>query len=150
MLFLLGFSAYSHLLLSQTKPNQSLYIARELSEKAKLNTILDTKEREQMAGKFAANNAQDIINVLSDPATQDIEEITKLSNRLNEEIKTVKNTIAKVEKPVVQNIDTPVAIEEVFSASSEKDENGISLSETPKVETSSTSSVQELIKICLK
>lgn len=143
MVVLLGTSAYGHLLLSQAKPNQSLYIAREISEKAKLNTILDTKEREQMAGKFAANNAQDIINVLSDPATQDAAEIAKLSNKLNEEIKTVKKTIAKVEAPAVQNIDTP---EEVFSASGEKDEQGISLSETPKVETSSTSSVQDLIK----
>lgn len=147
MVVLLGSSAYGHLLLSQAKPNQSLYIAREISEKAKLNTILNTKEREQMAGKFAANNAQDIINVLSDPATQDAEEITKLSNKLNEEIKTVKNTIAKVETPAVQNVDTPIAIsEEVFSASNEKDAQGISLSEVPKVETSSTSSVKDLIK----
>lgn len=147
MVILLGTSAYGHLLLSQAKPNQSLYIAREISEKAKLSTILDTKEREQMAGKFAANNAQDIIDVLSDPATQDAGEIAKLSNRLNEEIKTVKKSMAKVVTPVEQNIATSVAVsEEVFSASGEKDEQGISLSETPKVETSSTSSVQNLIK----
>ena len=146
MLILLGTSAYGHLLLSQAKPNQSLYIAREISEKAKLNTILNTSEREQMAGKFAANNAQDIINVLSDPATKDAAEIAKLSNKLNEEIKTVRKSIAKVETPAVQNINTVVSNEEVFSASNEKDEKGISLSETPKVETSPTSSVQDLIK----
>lgn len=147
MVILLGTSAYGHLLLSQAKPNQSLYIARELSEKAKLTTILNTNEREQMAGKFAANNAQDIIDVLSNPATQDAGEIAKLSNKLNEEIKTVKKSIAKVATPTVQNINTPVTTSaEVFSASSGKDEQGISLSEIPKVETSSTSSVQNLIK----
>jgi hypothetical protein len=148
MLVLLGTSAYGHLLLARTKPNQSLYIARELSEKAKLTTILNTQEREQMAGKFAASNAKDIINVLSDPTFKDEQEIAKLSTRLNEEIKTVQKTVAKEVKPAVQKNDTLVATnsDEVFSASNEKDKKGISIEAAPKVETSSSTSVGTLIK----
>lgn len=148
MLMLVGTSAYSHLLLAKTKPNQSLYIARELSERAKLTTILNTEEREEMAGRFAANNAKDIINVLSDPSFKDEQEIAKLSTRLNEEMKTVQKTVAREVKPAVQKIDTPTTtnVEEVFSASNEKDEKGISVEGTPKIETSSTTSVETLIK----
>lgn len=148
MLVLLGTSAYSHLLLTQAKPNQSLYIARELSEKAKLNTILNAQEREEMAGKFAANNAQDIINVLSDSSVKDEQEIAKLSTKLNEEITTVKKTVAKREQPAVQQIDTPTTTnsnDAVFIASNEKDAKGLSVSQTVETKTA-TSSVENLIK----
>jgi len=129
MLILLGTSAYGHLLLARTKPNQSLYIAREISEKAKLTTILNTVEREQMASKFAANNAQDITNVLADPSFKNEQEIAKLSDKFNQEIKTVQNTVAKVQQPAVQKIDTPTTTnsDEVFSASNEKDNVGLSI-----------------------
>lgn len=152
MFILVASSVYGHLLLSNTKPSNSLYIAREISEKAKLSTILDTEEREEMASQFAVSNAQDIINVLSDPNFKDEKEIAKLSTKLNEEIKTVKKNIAKVEIPAVQNIETatasaPVRSDEVFSASLEKDPKGISVSEIKTEEAStSTSSVENLIK----
>jgi hypothetical protein len=148
MLLLIGTSAYSHLLLAQAKPNQSLYIARELSEKAKLNTILNTQEREEMAGKFAANNAQDIINVLSDPTVKDEQEIAKLSTKLNEEITTVKKTMAKREQTAVQQIDTPTTTnnnDAVFIASNDKDAKGLSVAQTVETKTA-TSSVENLIK----
>lgn len=152
MFILVASSVYGHLLLSNTKPSNSLYIAREISEKAKLSTILDIEEREEMASQFAVSNAQDIINVLSDPNFKDEKEIAKLSTKLNEEIKTVKKNIAKVEIPAVQNIETatvsaPVISDEVFSASLEKEPKGISVSEIKTEEaTTSTSSVENLIK----
>jgi len=77
MLVVIASSAYAHLLLVNAKPNQSLYIAREISEEAKLTTILNTDEREKMAGQFAANNAQDITTVLSDPTFNNQQEIAK-------------------------------------------------------------------------
>ncbi len=146
MLLLLGTSAYSHLLLTQAKPNQSLYIARELSEKAKLNTILNTQDREEMAGKFAANNAQDITAVLSDPSFNNEQEIAKLSTKFNEEIKTVQKTVAKVSQPAVQQIDTPTTTNDsVFIASNEKDNNGLSVSGAT-VETSTVSSSTKIVE----
>lgn len=130
MVALIASGAYGHLLLSKTKPNQSLYIARELSEQAKLTTILNTEAREQMASKFAVNNAQDITTVLSDPSFNNEQEIAKLNTKFNEEIKTVQKTVAKLEQPAVQRIATPSAAtnsEEVFSATLSKDEVGVSL-----------------------
>jgi len=130
MVVLLGTSAYGHLLLSQAKPNQSLYIARELSEKAKLTTILNTNDREKMAGQFAANNAQDITTVLSNPEFNNEQEIAKLNIKFNEEIKTVQKSVAKMEKPTVAKIETGAATnsDEVYSASLARDDSGVSLS----------------------
>lgn len=149
MLILLGTSAYSHLLLAQTKPNQSLYIARELSEKAKLNTILNTQEREEMASKFAANNAQDITAVLSDPSFNNEQEIAKLSTKFNEEIKTVQKTVAKIEQPAVQKIDTPTTTnnnEAVFIASNEKDVAGLSVAEIANKEVPTISTTTKIVE----
>lgn len=156
MLALIGSSAYSHLLLTSAKPNDSLYIAREISEKAKLTTILNTEEREKMENQFAINNVQDIITVLSDPSFKDEKEIVKLSTKLNEEIKTVKKAVAK-NQPAVQKVDTSETVsnndESVFSATALKDEVGVSISEVPVVNevpqvtsTTSTTSVESLIK----
>ena len=145
-------SSYTHLLLAQTKPNQSLYIAREISEKAKLTTILNTEEREQMAGKFAANNAQDIAAVLSDPQFNNEQQITELSNKFNEEIKTVQKTVAKVDKVAVQKVDTPAATttnnsDEVFTASNEKDKTGLSVAGTEAINTVTASTVSSTTKL---
>lgn len=157
MLALVGSSAYSHLLLANTKPSDSLYIARELSEKAKLSTILNTEEREKMENQFAVNNVQDIITVLSDPSFKDEEEIAKLSTKLNEEIKTVKKAVARKEQPAVQKVDTEEMVvnndDQVFSATTLKDEIGLSIAAVPVSDneasttgTTSTTSVESLIK----
>jgi hypothetical protein len=149
VLMLVGASAYSHLLLAQTKPNQSLYIAREISEQAKLNTILNPVEREQMASKFAANNAQDITDVLADPTFKNPQEIAKLSSKFNEEIKTVQKTVAKSNGSAVQKIDTPKATNSdiVFSASNGKDTAGLSGSESIiKEDTPTISSTTKIVE----
>ena len=133
MIALVASGAYGHLLLSKTKPNQSLYIARELSEQAKLTTILNTEAREQMASQFAVNNAQDITTVLSDPAFNNEKEIAKLNDKFNEEIKTVQKTVAKLEQPTVQKnatLNAATNSDEVFSATLSKDEVGVSLAGT--------------------
>jgi len=150
MLVLLASSAYGHLLLARTKPNQSLYIARELSEQAKLTTILNTTERDKMASQFATNNAQDITAVLSDPSFTNAQEIAKLSTKFNEEIKTVQKTVAKNEQPAVQKVGTPAtttANDDVFSASASKDQTGLSVStSSPVVTPTTTSSTTKIIE----
>ena len=148
LFLLLGTSVYSHLLLAQTKPNQSLYIARELSEQAKLTTILNPVARDQMASQFAANNAQDITDVLSDPNFQNPQEIAKLSSKFNEEIKTVQNTVAKAQ-PVVQKIDTPTTTtndEAVFSASAGKDKTGLSITGSVITDAPAISSTTKIVE----
>ena len=137
MMVLIGSSVYAHLLLVKAKPNQSLYIAREISEKAKLTTILNTEARDKMAGQFAANNAQDITTVLSDPSFNNEQEIAKLNAKFNEEIKTVQKSVAKLEKPAVINKVATIATnsDEVFSATVGKDKNGVSISGIERIAT---------------
>ncbi|MFZ2310924.1 MAG: hypothetical protein WAW11_05265 [Patescibacteria group bacterium] len=127
LILILVTSIFSHQLLMNAKPNQSLYIARVISEKARLNTILNTESRDKMAAQFAASHAQDIITVLSDPTiTSNEQEVAKLNESFKEEIKTVQKSIAKVNKPVATtNIAT--ASEEVFSATALKDDQGVSI-----------------------
>lgn len=127
LILILATSIFSHELLVNAKPNQSLYIARVISEKARLNTILNTESRDKMAAQFAASHAQDIITVLSNPdAVTDEQEIAKLNESFKEEIKTVQKSIAKVNKPVVAT-SVATASEEVFSATALKDDQGVSL-----------------------
>ncbi len=133
MLFVVTSSAYGHLLLAKTKPNQSLYIAREISEQAKLTTIFNSDDRDKMAGQFAASNAQDITTVLADPSFDNKEEIAALNVKFEKEMKTVRKSVARLEKPVVQEISTvgsATGSTEVFSATLKKDETGVSLAGT--------------------
>lgn len=129
LFLILASSVFGHQLLTNTKPNQSLYIARVISEKAKLNTILNTESRDKLAAQFAASHAQDIITVLSDPAINNNEqEVAKLNESFKAEIKTVQKNIAKLNKPVVINDNNiATASDDVFSAANLKDEQGVSL-----------------------
>jgi len=128
LFLILATSVFSHQLLINAKPNQSLYIARVISEKAKLNTILNTESRDKMAAQFATSHAQDIITVLSDPSiTNNEQEVAKLNESFKAEIKTVQKNIAKLNKPAITNNNIATASDDVFSAASLKDEQGVSL-----------------------
>jgi hypothetical protein len=148
--------AYSHLLFSNVKPTDSLYIAREISEKAKLNTVIDQEDRQQLASQFAVNNAKDIAAALSDPNLKDEQEVAKLSDKFNEEIKTVQTTVDNSVTPTVNNgtpaekpaVKDPVKVadkkpvqkittghnatdsDEVFTAADKKDQKGVSIDTT--------------------
>lgn len=133
MLFIIVSSIFSHLLLVNAKPNDSLYIARVISERAKLNTILNTESRDKMAAQFATSHAQDIMTVLSDPTFNNNEaDVAKLNESFKNEINTAKQSIAKVKttKPDIASTSNAVTIatasDEVFSASLIKDEKGVS------------------------
>lgn len=136
MLFILVSSIFSHLLLVNAKPNDSLYIARVISERAKLNTILNTESRDKMAAQFATSHAQDIMTVLSDPTFNNNEaDVAKLNESFKNEINTAKQSIAKVKttNPTIASTSTSNAVtvatasDEVFSAALLKDEKGVSM-----------------------
>jgi hypothetical protein len=50
-----------------SKPNDSLYLARIISEQVKLTTTFNTVDRDRLASQFAVGHAQDITDVLADP-----------------------------------------------------------------------------------
>jgi len=132
VILILGASLYSHQLFNSAKPNDSLYIARIISEKAKLSVMFNETAREKMELKFAASNAQDITTALADPAFNNDEnkdQVAKLNENFNEKITTVKKGIARY--TATKNQVDPILSEEAISiANSLKENKNIQLSIT--------------------
>jgi len=89
-------SVFAHQAFESSKPDDSLYIARIISEKAKLSTVLDSKSRERLATKFAASHAQEISSMLADPnfdleANED--KVARLSDNFNKELDSVRSSV---------------------------------------------------------
>lgn len=161
VLFLGAAMTYSHLLFSDTQPTNSLYIAREFSEQVKLTTMREGKDRDQLASKFAANKAQNIVTVLEEESL-DEELRSDLTEKFNKELSTMREVASRWEEkesevavsPLTENPDTETNPEtdgevtlaqndtdDVFSANLEKGEDGISVSltETTSLETATNS-----------
>jgi len=155
---LISSSVFGHKLFSQAKPNDSLYIARIISEKAKLGTVLNTKERDRLAFQFAAGHAQDISTVLANPefnndSNQD--QVAKLNESFEQEIKTVRNKISRLTltSPEENNEDIVVMADSTSTAGrlevSENQENKdtpLNLNQAPKIETDATTILSEILK----
>ncbi len=130
---ILGASLYSHQLFNSTKPNDSLYIARIVSEKAKLSMMFNEEAREKLELQFANNNAQDITTALSDPTFNNEEnkdQVAKLNENFNEKITTVKKGIARYTATKTASV---INEEAITIANSLKDNKNIQLSEAPVV-----------------
>lgn len=143
VLILLSGSLFGHQLFNQAKPNDSLYIARIISEKARLTTVLNSEARGKMEAQFAADHAQDIANTLADTnfnndSNQD--QVAKLNESFGREIATVKtrinhlNETSKLEASKlssVSQIPTPVTEPAVLIANTLKDNQGVQVFENP-------------------
>ncbi len=109
-----------------SKPTDSLYIARVISERARLNTTFDQNEREKLALEFASNHARDIATLLMDPefnTEQNKDEVEKLSASFKDEINKVRTKVADLQTSETENNENQL----VFSASELKEENGIDI-----------------------
>lgn len=122
LLVLVGASAFGHLAFNKTKPNDSLYIARIISEKAKLNTVFNAEERDKMEVKFATDHAEAITEVLANTAVDagNQDQVAQLNESFNKEIDTArtkivainnkKNTPVKTVAPAVAPVKIPAAV----------------------------------------
>jgi hypothetical protein len=81
-------------------PNNSLYIAKVISEQARLGLIFDQNAKAKMATDFAANHAQNIVATLSSDNNINSTDLNTLSDSFKSEVSVLKNSI---KKPVVQN-----------------------------------------------
>jgi hypothetical protein len=123
LIIILTASFFSHQWFQTSKPNESLYIARIISEKAKLNTVLNSASREKMAAFFAMSHAEDISDILADPnfdfvANQD--KVVELNEDFNREIAAAKDRVIAWQN---QNNNSDDNSEETSSLSpSEEDE----------------------------
>lgn len=142
---LIAGSLFSRQIFAKTKPNDSLYIARIISEKVKLNTMFNSEERDKLSVQFASEHAQDITTVLADPhfnteANQD--QVAKLNDSFNREVDTVKNKINRINRSSVAAPSQPTdKINDVMIADSSKEAQGIQLFENPDNIVKPTSSV---------
>jgi hypothetical protein len=131
---------FSHKIFSNAKPNESLYIARIISEKAKVNMTFNDQNRSKLEAKFAASHAQDIAAVLSGQnMDNDSETARNLSAEFDREINTVKENLARVtpqvETPAGSSLDNRTMAAEgqvidndqVFTADSSKASSGIEI-----------------------
>lgn len=132
ILILLTGSIFSHQAFSSAKPNDSLYIARIISEKAKLNTILNADERNMLAVQFATEHAQDISAVLADPQFNNDEnkdQVAKLNESFNNEIDSVKTHISYLTPKTTKTASINNSIDIVSMANSLKDDDGVQVFE---------------------
>lgn len=96
-------------------PNNSLYIARVISEKARLNTTFDSAAKNRLARQYASEHARDIVVTLSNPEFTDSEDVAKLNENFKTEIAKVRENL-----PAVNPDDAIVTI-----ADSEKATSGV-------------------------
>lgn len=146
-------SAFAHLAFNQTKPSDSLYIARIISEKAKLSTVFNAQEREKLEAKFAANHVETITNVLAESNVTDDNEdqFAYLNDSFNKEINIVREKIVGMTKRNEQNVASVVSqpliseeLEEdalVSVADNNKEEQGTQLTIKTETETEAQAEV---------
>ncbi len=158
LIFLAGSGVLSIKAAQNTKPGDSLYIAKIVSEKAHLALTFDEREKARLGISFAGNRARELGQVMSQPDNEPAKQaaMEKLVSDFKKEIDGVKTHLAKIspeankaavaedqgapageepaaEEPAAEEGDMPV-----FSANAEKDNQGIELSE-PSPETTAPS-----------
>lgn len=134
-------SVFAHQVFENSKPDDSLYIARIISERAKLSTVLDSKSRERLATKFAASHAEEISLMLADPnfdLEANEERVARLSNNFNREIDTVRTRVmnwaststeeivpTNTSAEIIDSVDDDDIL--IAIADNDKDDSGISI-----------------------
>jgi len=116
-----------------SKPNDSLYIARIISEQVKLTATFNAEDRDRLASQFAVGHAQDISDVLADPEfnnEDNKDKVAALSDSFNKEVDTMKNKISKFS--VAKKVESDNEL--LTIADSSKDQAGIQLLEGADVD----------------
>ncbi len=123
---------FSQPLLSDAKPNDSLYIARIISEKTHLNMVFDRQERDNLSAKFATGHAKDITHILTDPNfnnQENREQVDKLNENFKKEIYSAKQSLASPEQAEELNTEEEL----IFSAETSKEQAGLEIQENDAV-----------------
>ncbi len=137
IMFFAAGSAFASVIASQnSKPGDSLYIAKIISEKARATFAFNEKERVQLGVEFASNRAKEITQVLQDNDKAKDQQVEQLSNDFKTEIKVVKSRLAKmgaikkedaVPVPPKDNAAPAEEDNNVFGADAGKDNKGMQL-----------------------
>lgn len=132
LIIILGGGVLSLEAARDTKPGDSLYIAKIVSEKTQIALTFNEKEKAKLNIKFAGNRVKEITQVLSGLETDKAraeETIKKLSSDFKKEISAAKSVLGKIQ-PEEKKENGEIALEDdkVFSANLDKSEQGMELS----------------------
>ncbi len=133
-----GSGAASLLASKNSKPGDSLYIAKILNEKAQMALTFNDDKRARLGLEFAGNRAEELKAVLSDTSNSDNQEqVASLVNDFKEQIKMAKSKIglsadqandarktSPVNPAVSMNGSSTEAGSAVFSAGAGKEDKG--------------------------
>ena len=99
VLVLLGANIVSSSVLEKSKPNDSLYVARVISERVKVNTTINQEAREKLAINYALRHAEDIASILSDEKfnnEENSDQVAKLSDDFIKEVNKVESGLNRL------------------------------------------------------
>lgn len=137
---------------NETKPGDSLYIAKRISEKTQLALTFGDEKKAKLNLEFAGNRAEEIAKVVEGSDQGKTEAIEELTSNFKKEITEAKTRLSKVdgksevrvkeekkeEKKDQEQKDKEGRDDEddtkVFGANLEKESTGMQLAEQPKAE----------------
>jgi len=129
-----GGSAASLNAARDSKPGDSLYIAKIVNEKTKFVLAFDEKRKAKLGLKFASNRAKEISQVLSEHENNEAnknEKVDKLTRDFKKEIAGVRDRLEKINIIAKDDGETVKEIteeEKIFSANLEKEQAGMKIS----------------------
>lgn len=132
---LLGGGLFSFRAAKNTKPGDSLYIAKIISERTQYALTFNEEGKVKLGIEFAGNRAKEITQVLSDDGAE--EKVAKLKDNFKKEINEAKtrlgriNTIesSKSNNETQEDVVTEDDAAMVFTAGLGKEEKGIQIAE---------------------
>lgn len=117
-----------------SKPGDSLYIAKIISEKAQQAMTFNETDKAKLGLEFAANRAKEITQVLEEskePGEQKSEKVERLSQNFKNEISQVKTRLGAIKAVKGQNQEDEA---QVFGANLEKTNQRMEIAEPVKPE----------------
>ncbi len=123
VLVLLGANIVSSSVLEKSKPNDSLYVARVISERVKVNTTINQEAREKLAINYALRHAEDIASILSDEEfnnEENSDQVAKLSNDFINEVNKVESGLNRLSSKTQK---AAVNVEEIVKLATDIDSN---------------------------
>lgn len=132
----LGGGVFSLNAARDTKPGDSLYIAKIISEKAQLAMTFDEGEKAKLGVAFASNRAKEISQILEsmDDESEKGERVEKLAINFKREISAVKTRLKKINED-----------DEVFSAYTGKEKNGVQVYNSDESEKAEAPKTEEVL-----
>lgn len=131
----------------ETKPGDSLYIAKIINEKTQLALTFNETNKAKLNLEFATNRAEELVKVMEAPAPQQEKTIADLRSSVSSELTAAKSRLTKIKQsqPVAavtktddnsNNTNQPVANDEtvqVFGANVGKDNTSMQIAEAEQL-----------------